>query len=143
MELLLYKNNSEYNRLNKVLTDEHNIEIFLKDDIDIMQMSVVLSVSKVIHNYAFIPAFDRYYFIEDITSLNNTDFKIDLKVDVLMSCQTDILKSSGLITYNMNAPKYYCNNLLQMDTFLSDNLFAAENFTDKGVNLITTFGRGS
>ena len=41
-------------------------------------------------NYLWIPQFDRYYFIDDITSVTNTLWRIDCSVDVLMSFKKDL-----------------------------------------------------
>ncbi len=49
------------------------------------------------YNYMYIPAFNRYYFIEDITNESVDFWTVRAKVDVLQTYQTDILNSKVVI----------------------------------------------
>lgn len=51
-------------------------------------------------NYVYIPQFKRYYYISNITSINNNIWSIDLNIDVLMSYKDEILKLNGMIARN-------------------------------------------
>ena len=53
-------------------------------------------------NYAFIPDFNRYYFITDITAVGRNLWMISMSVDVLMSYYGDILNLSAFIARNRN-----------------------------------------
>ena len=57
-------------------------------------------------NYARIPEFDRYYYITDITAVNNRLFRIDLQVDPLMSFKQEILALSPVIARYQNSMNY-------------------------------------
>lgn len=48
-------------------------------------------------NYAYIPDFNRYYFITDITAVRNGLFRVSMKVDVLKSFAADIRNSTALV----------------------------------------------
>lgn len=55
-------------------------------------------------NYCYIPALDRYYFIEDITCENTYVYSITLKCDVLMSFRNDINDIYGVVDRAENSP---------------------------------------
>lgn len=67
------------------------------------------------YNYAYIPDFGRYYFINDITYGIGV-WLIDLTVDVLASFRADILNSTQYVLRNTNE---YNGNIL-------DNLYTTE-----------------
>ena len=51
-------------------------------------------------NYVHIPDFNRYYFVDNITSLNQNLWQIDLTVDTLMSFKDKIYNVEALVTRN-------------------------------------------
>lgn len=51
-------------------------------------------------NYVHIPEFNRYYFVDNITSVNQNLWQIDLTVDTLMSFKNDILKLECVVSRN-------------------------------------------
>lgn len=50
------------------------------------------------YNYCYIPDFDRYYFISNITSVRTNLWRIDCSVDVLMSYQAEILNLDVIVS---------------------------------------------
>ena len=52
------------------------------------------------YDYCYIPLFRRYYFINNIVSLNNGLWEISMSVDVLMSHKDDILQQKALVGRN-------------------------------------------
>ena len=48
-------------------------------------------------NYAFIPEFNRYYFVTDVVTLQNDMYSISLRCDVLMTYRLDIMNQSAFI----------------------------------------------
>lgn len=60
-------------------------------------------------NYVHIPEFNRYYFVDNITSLNQNLWQIDLTVDTLMSFKDDIYSLSGIVSRN----EFLFNKLLK------------------------------
>ena len=48
-------------------------------------------------NYMYISEFNRYYFIDDIVSINNNKWEISGHVDVLETYKNDILGNSAVI----------------------------------------------
>ena len=49
-------------------------------------------------NYAYIPMWNRYYFVDDITAENDGNIRFSMSVDVLMTYATNILKSKQFIS---------------------------------------------
>lgn len=108
MDMYLYNTMDDNRVLNKTLIDEkHILEIRLKEPVNILSPSLLLRNNGfLLNNYAYIPEFNRYYFIENITNKSKDVFEIDLKIDVLMSFKDDILLSKGVITNDKIGNKY-------------------------------------
>ena len=51
-------------------------------------------------NYAYIDEFNRYYFVTNVVSINEKIWQIEMKVDVLMSWNTNILTQTAFISRN-------------------------------------------
>lgn len=108
MDIYLYNTADDDNVLNKTLKDELLISnVKLKNPVNINNPILSLS-SKIVYddgygggwtyetkdyNYAYIPAFERYYFIENITLQSNNINVLTLKVDVLKTYENEILNS--------------------------------------------------
>lgn len=99
MDIILCKNNSEPNKINKILSDQYTLSGTLKEQTSITSPIIMIeSGNPVGFNYAYIPDFNRYYFISDIVNVSNNLWRINLKVDVLESFKSDILSSSAILS---------------------------------------------
>ena len=108
MKLKTYKTNDTNNTINKNLTDLEEYDITLKNPENVINPTIVLNHrAKFTQNYAYIPAFSRYYFIRDITRVNRDLVQLRLEVDVLETYKEDILNSEGNISRNKEYNKYY------------------------------------
>ena len=91
MEITLCVNNSEKNKLGKTLS---NLNIFsgsLKEVTSAINPIVIMELENPTgYNYAYIPEFGRYYFIDDIVSIRTGLWRISMKVDVLESFKNEI-----------------------------------------------------
>ena len=129
MLLKLYNTNSETNRINKVLTDETEFDVRLKDKSSVVNPVLVLKSETYINfNYAYIPKFQRYYFVDDISVFPNKMYLLTLRCDVLTSFKDDILKSYTRIVEQTNSNAYYDSNLKsevrkEVDTYMSNVSF--------------------
>ena len=67
-------------------------------------------------NYCYIPEFNRYYYIEDIVSINNNLWQLILKVDVLMSWKKEIYQQKGFVsrTHGTNRDDKLVDDLLPL-----------------------------
>lgn len=108
MLMVLSNTKSTNNSLNKVLENETEFDIKFKSQADRKNPVVVLNSQTMINfNYAYIPDFERYYFIERVEVTPNKIYNITLRCDVLESFKNDILASSGFISQQTEGNNYY------------------------------------
>lgn len=101
MFLKLYNNTSEKNAITKTLTNELSLEGKLRGECTIKNPVIDIASTGNIpsYNFAYIPEFDRYYFIDNISSIRTGIWSIAMTCDVLMSFKTDILNSYAIINH--------------------------------------------
>lgn len=99
MDIILYYTISPYNKLEKDLTDAITLTGSLKNESSIVTPTILIQSDADIiqQNYAYIAAFERYYFITDFISVRNNIFELHLKSDVLMSFKNGIKHSTAII----------------------------------------------
>lgn len=86
MEIILYGNQSEKNKLNKLLITPYTLTGTLKQECSISNpVFMINDENPTGYNYAYIPEFNRYYYISDMVSVRNDLWRLHLSVDVLMS----------------------------------------------------------
>ena len=108
MVITFYKTESERNKLNKVLTNPIEFNGTLRSDTSIVDPIINLGYSGntiVGYNYCYIPDFGRYYFVNDIRSLVNNLWAVQLHVDVLMSFRSSILESTVILVESTDTGK--------------------------------------
>lgn len=92
MDITLCVNHSEKNKLGKTLT---NLTVFsgsLKSETSAINPVILMEIENPTgFNYAHIPEFGRYYFIDNIVAVRTGLWQISMKVDVLNSFKTNIL----------------------------------------------------
>ena len=107
MEIILYKTDSRNNVLAKGLTNELKLNGTLRENTVITAPVITVEISGAFdYNYAYIADFGRYYFISKIEIQRDKLFRLELRVDVLMSNSTAILGSNATVLYSQN----YSNN---------------------------------
>lgn len=85
----------------------------LKDDTSILKPIVRIRSSAAditTYNYMYISEFNRYYFIDDIVSLNNGLWEISAHVDVLQTYKQQILSNSVVLKRQENKYNTYLND---------------------------------
>lgn len=109
MKIVFYNTSSANNVINKILTNEKEYDIKLKDNTSIRFPMIILRSDDIInYNYAYIENFNRYYFIDKMELKPNGIYYIYLRCDVLETYKHDILKCDGYITQQkQNVNKYY------------------------------------
>lgn len=91
MNIQFYYNQSDERTINKQLISGISIEGVLRNESSVINPSILLELSAPIsYNYCYIPVWQRYYFVKNITSVRNNLYMVDLQVDVLMSFRNDI-----------------------------------------------------
>lgn len=98
MTITLYKNESEKNKINKTLVTVATLTGTLRDSSSIINPEIIIEYDNPTgFNYCYIDAFNRYYFVTNITVINNKLLKLSLKVDVLESFKASILAQNIII----------------------------------------------
>ena len=110
MQLVLYKNVSSDNTINKVLTNGTVFNINLKRETDILNPDLFLvkltGIDYNDFNYAEIVELKRFYFIDSITSVNASLFKLECSTDVLETYKTEILNSESSFKKSIQVGDY-------------------------------------
>ena len=115
MNLTLYVNNSEKNRIGKNLTNDFPLSGTLRDATNIINPVILIELNEIgNYNYCYIANFNRYYFITDITVVRTGLFAISLMVDVLETFQTDIKNLFVILLDTQNVGR---NNYLPSQVF--------------------------
>lgn len=154
MHVHLYRTTDTTNKINKKLTNDTTFEgVIFRDvnNLDIVNPSVLLNISDEVSdiakfNYAYIPKFNRYYFITKV-STENALVRIDMHTDVLKSFSKDILASTQYVTRSdkLHANNYLVDNLLPMNSksHYTVHTFGDEVDDDKCYHVILeTTGKG-
>lgn len=109
MNIKLYYNSSEDNKLTKVLTNELSVEGTLRDRSDLLNPEILMyGVDFTIYNYAYIPLFERYYFIRGYDIYRNDMYVVNMEIDVLHTYREGIktLPSILMETESYGADEY-------------------------------------
>lgn len=104
-----YTCSDDNNVLVKNLTEVSTLDnVKLKDATELIKPELVLmSDDYPTFNYVYLPKFNRYYYVTNITVNPNKIYRIALDVDVLMSFKDDILKSKGYVSVTTDANPMY------------------------------------
>lgn len=114
MNITIYNQGSDINKLTKSLGTGILVQGTIKDESSIINPEIIFSRSITENfNYLYIPAFDRYYFVNDKTVEHQRTI-VTCHVDVLMSFNAEI-KNINVIAER--ASNNY--NLYQVDNELS------------------------
>ena len=108
--ITLYQNSAENNRIDKTeyLTSVGEIEGYLRQETNIINPTIVIEYNKVIDfNYIYISTFNRYYFVNRVSSVRSNLWRIELSVDVLMTYKETILNYECFVARNENTYDAY------------------------------------
>lgn len=114
MEIVLYNNKSEMNKIGKNILNFITLNGTLRDNTNVINPIILIEVNSISDvNYCYIPEFKRYYFINDINVVRNNLFEIMLSVDVLESYKNNILKLPVILanTQNVGSTNYLPSNV--------------------------------
>lgn len=92
MDITLCVTPSEHNRIQKVLQSQRTYSGTLRDESNVVTPTILLEIDNpTLFNYLYIPAFSRYYFISEMTSVRNGLWRINCTCDALMSFASAVL----------------------------------------------------
>lgn len=113
--IVFYQNQSENITVDKLLTVVTTLSGVLRDGTSIIDpvimvngslsdVSSVPGFSKI--NYAYIAEFNRYYYVRNIESVNNSCIAVSMHVDVLMSFKDEIRTNTGVVARSESNAQY-------------------------------------
>lgn len=110
MDIKLYYTNSPNNKINKHLDFESLFTGSLRDASNILHPEIMIeAVSLADFNYAYIPDFNRHYYIKEIESYRTGLWIVKMEVDVLETYRLSILNLDCIIEGTEN---YMANDYL-------------------------------
>lgn len=99
MQIILYKTMSANNVVTKELTDELVLDGTIRDgEFTILRPTVGVQRNVSEYNFAYIPAFKRYYFIDNVRVVREKLFTIYMRCDVLMTYGEQIRQLVGEVS---------------------------------------------
>lgn len=113
MTINFYLNQSEKNRLDKTLTSAFDLNGELKEDCSIIDpvIKIAADVSSMASvNYMYIPSFSRYYFINNVISINNDICEVHAHVDVLSTYKDEIRAQRAIVSRQEKKWNLYLND---------------------------------
>lgn len=111
MNIILYRNTSPPNYLDKSLISVDTLDGNLREPTSIIDPTIVIERSTPTgFNYVEIPAFNRYYFVTGISSISNNLVAVSCHVDVLMTYKSEIRSCPAVIRRQENAFNLYLDD---------------------------------
>ena len=119
MTLTLFNTISEYKAVNKSLTELVSLTGTMREQSSIIDPVIMISdIDSYVGsmNYAYIPEFNRYYFITNIENVRENLWRVSFHVDVLYTYREQIKSNNAIIERNEN----------EYDLKLNDGLFKTQ-----------------
>lgn len=107
-EIVTYRNIAEVNRVDKTnyLTEVFTYKGYFREEQNITSPIITIDVTGdnpvPEFNYAYIPLFNRYYFVTGYEVLRTNLWNVHLEVDVLMTYKTGIKSLRAMVDRNEN-----------------------------------------
>lgn len=113
MTINFYTNQSEKNKLDKTLVSAFDLNGELKEDCSIIDPVIKIAAdvsSMALVNYLYIPSFSRYYFINNVISINNDICEVHAHVDVLSTYKDEIRAQRAIVSRQEKKWNLYLND---------------------------------
>lgn len=144
MNITLYVNKSEKNKIGKSLTNDFPISGTFRDVTNIINPVILIELNDIgYYNYCYIDDFKRYYFITDIAVIRTGLFAISLMVDVLESFKSDIKNLSVILlnTQNVGSSNYLPSQVFRNNVKSKTDIINFPNgLNDSGEFILITAG---
>ena len=141
MIINLYNNESPINKISKQITLITSLEGALRNETDIVNPTFrIYSQSLPAFNYARVPAFGRYYYLQSVESVRADIWDIKLTSDALMSF--DLTDVSGILVEAENGGSDYLEHrhFVRNVKSKTDILPFASGLLDSGEYILITAG---
>lgn len=128
IEVILYKNKSDTHRVDKTeyLTQVGSLMGVLREACSLISPSINVQLNYIPNfNYVYIPIFNRYYYVTNVTSVRKDLWTISLDIDVLMTYREGIKKLDAFIVRN----EHTYNDFLIDDKRVIEQGYKTETFT--------------
>lgn len=144
MDVVLCYTSSEPNTLEKNISTLATLEGRLKDRTSIVNPIIVIEVTEIIDcNYVHIPAFSRYYYVNDIVSVRNNLWELHLHCDVLQSFNNEIKHCTAIVnkaTPETGTQYLHTQGFVSLVKKKTDIIQFPNGFNDNGNYILITTG---
>lgn len=143
MNITLYVNSSEKNKIGKTLTTVGTLEGSIKGESSIINPTILIEYNEpTAFNYVYIDVFGRYYFVNDVVVVRNNLLRVSLTVDVLESFAAAILAQYVIIDKNTTDFDLYLpdENLLTLVKTKTDIINFPYGLLESGEFILITAG---
>lgn len=108
----LMQNKSPVEKIGKNITVGTSASCALKDGTSVLRPVLRIQTNDNVYDYNYlrITEFNRYYFIDDIISLNNNIWEVKAHVDVLETYKNAILANTAVIKRQQNQYNLYLDD---------------------------------
>ena len=146
MIITLFKNNSEPERITKSLSNPLSLTGSIRGGSNVINPEILIDGDPADfpsgYNYAYIPEFNRYYYLGDPTAYRANLVLLPLSVDVLMSFRDEILANEAIIDKQHTDGSTYLNDgswLHESREFYTIKSFS-NGFNNNGEYILITAG---
>lgn len=145
MQLIFSYNKSDERQIYKELISGETMEGSLRDESSIINPVILVSNTNVMkYNFCYIPEWQRYYFVRNITSVRTNLYLIELECDVLMSFKNDIANFQVVVdkqTLDVNGDEYIDDGSLVCDNVMFNRIYNFSNgFNNSPEYILITAG---
>lgn len=97
MQINFYNRTNDADHVVKTTSNYQRVDGTLKNNCSKSNPTIIISEGIRSKNYAYIPTFDRWYYITDYVILDKQRIEVHMKCDVLMSFADQIKKATAVI----------------------------------------------
>lgn len=127
MQVQFSYNKSDERQIFKELVSGATLNGTLRDESSIISPSILFESADVMrYNFCYIPQWQRYYFVRNITSYRTNLYLVELECDVLMSFKNDIANFEVVVdkqTMSKNGDEYIDDGSLVCDNYMFNRVY--------------------
>lgn len=127
MQVQFSYNKSDERQIFKELVSGTTLNGTLRDESSIISPSILFESADVMrYNFCYIPQWQRYYFVRNITSFRTNLYLVELECDVLMSFKNDIANFEVVVdkqTMATNGDEYIDDGSLVCDNYMFNRVY--------------------
>lgn len=105
--ITFYNNSSDNNEVNKSISQTDEKTVIFKEDVDLIEPSIVINTDSDILGSNYMYMLGRYYFIKNVDAMPGNLMRINAQVDPLMTYAAAIKSNQAILTRNSNQTNTY------------------------------------